>query len=316
MRGLTMMGLAVLLVGVVAAQEKVKLSLNLMPGGAASRIVTGKLKGEWASPEPIPIELELRSSNYIVVANLTSEGDAIIQIQPQGTQVKGKIGETTMEWTITPSGDVVAEWQGIKFDSSKLPDEQRAKWRKAFTASIELTITPQGRIKSVKMPDFPKDLPRWEEVPIVPRAAHQIVVGLLQTLWLPMLPTEPVKVGSKWQFEMPLTMLDIDRTLTLPFNCSLSKLTWDEAVINVRAEHKGEVALPLRRLHPQDPKITIQKGQLDFKGEITFLVNMGVPQKAKWTQKGEIAGTVEVGKEPPVSFTFRYEAELDDQLLF
>ncbi len=316
MRALMLAGLTILWLGAVAAQEKVKLSLDLMPGGAASRIITGKLKGEWASPEPIPVELELRSSNYIVVANLTAEGDAIIQIQPQGTQVKGKIGETTMEWTITPSGDVIAEWQGVKFDSSKLLEEQRAKWRKAFTASFEVVITPQGRIKSVKMPEFPKDLPRWSEVPIVPKAAHQIVTGLLQTLWLPMLPTEPVKVGSQWQFEMPLTMLDIERTLTLPFNCSLTKLTWDEAVISVRAEHKGEVALPLRRLHPEDPKITIQKGQLDLKGEITFLVNMGVPQKAKWTQKGEVTGTAEVENMAPVSFTFRYEAELDDQLLF
>ncbi len=316
MRALVLAGLTILWLGSIAAQEKVSLSLNLMPGGAASRVVTGKLKGEWASPEPIPVELELRSSNYIVIANLTGEGDAIVQIQPQGIQIKGKIGETPMELTITPSGDVIAEWQGVKFDSSKLPEEQRAKWRKAFTASIELTITPQGRIKSVKMPEFPKDLPRWEEVPLVPKAAHQIVMGLLQTLWLPMLPTEPVKVGSQWQFDVPLTMLDVDRTLTLPFNCSLTKLTWDEATISVRAEHKGEVALSLRRLHPQDPKITIRKGLLDFKGEITFLVNMGVPQKAKWLQKGEIEGTAEVADAAPVNFTFRYEAELDDQLLF
>ncbi|MFN3422605.1 MAG: hypothetical protein ACK40X_12875, partial [Armatimonadota bacterium] len=307
MRALTVMGLAILWLGAIAAQEKVKLSMDLMPGGSASRIITGKLKGEWASPDPTPIDLELRSSSYIIVANLTAEGDAVIQIQPQGTQVKGKIGETAMEWTITPSGDVVAEWQGVKFDSSKLPEEQRSNWRKFFTASIELVITPQGRIKSVKMPEFPKDLPKWSEVPLVPKAAHQIVSGLLQTLWLPMLPTEPVKVGSQWQFEMPLTMLDIDRTLTLPFNCSLTKLTWDEAVISAQAEHKGEVSLSLRRLHPDDPKITIQKGQLNLKGEITFLVNMGVPQKAKWTQKGEITGTAEVKESPPVNFTFRFE---------
>lgn len=316
MRALTIMGLAILWLGTIAAQEKVKLSMNLMPGGAASRIITGKLKGEWASPDPIPVELELRSSSYIIVANLTAEGDAVIQIQPQGTQVKGKIGEAAMELTITPSGDVVAEWQGVKFDSSKLPEKQRATWRKFFTASIELVITPQGRIKSVKMPEFPKDLPRWSEVPLVPRAAHQIVSGLLQTLWLAMLPTEPVKVGSQWQFEIPLTMLETDRTLTLSFNCSLTKLTWDEAVISAQAEHKGEVSLSLRRPLPDDPKIKIEKGQLGFKGEITFLVNMGVPQKAKWTQKGEITGTVEVKDSPPVNFTFRFEAELDDQLLF
>jgi len=316
MRALMAMGLAVLWFGVSAAQDKVQLSMNLMVGGAASRIVTGKLKGEWASPEPIPVEIELRSSTYIVVANLTGEGDAVIQIQPQGLQVKGKIGETPMEWTITPSGDVIADWQGVKFDSSKLPDEVRSKWRKAFTSSIELVITQQGRIKSVKMPEFPKDLPRWSEVPFVPRGVHQIVTGLIQTLWLPMLPKEPVKVGSQWQFELPLTMLDIDRTLTLPFNCSLTKLTWDEAVISVQAEHKGEIALPLKRLHPSDPKITIQKGQLGFKGEITFLVNMGVPQKAKWSQKGEISGTAEVEGMPLVAFTFRFDAELDDQLVF
>lgn len=316
MRALALFGLTVLWLGAIAAQEEVKLSLNLMPGGAASRIITGKLKGEWASPEPIPVELELRSSSYIVVANLTAEGDAIIQIQPQGTQVKGKIGETPMEWTITPNGDVIAEWQGVKFDSSKLPDELRSKWRKAFTASIELTITPQGRIKSVKMPEFPKDLPRWAEVPLVPRVAHQIVTGFLQTLWLPMLPTETVKVGSQWQFELPLTMLDIDRTLTLPFTCSLAKLTWDEAVINAQAEHKGELALSLKRLSPNDPKLTIRRGQVSFKGEITFLVNMGVPQKARWTLKGEIEGAGEVENTPPIDFTFRYNAEFDDQLVF
>jgi len=121
MRALMAMWLAVLWFGVSAAQDKVQLSMNLMVGGAASRIVTGKLKGEWASPEPIPVEIELRSSTYIVVANLTGDGDAVIQIQPQGLQVKGKIGETPMEWTITPSGDVIADWQGVKFDSSKLP---------------------------------------------------------------------------------------------------------------------------------------------------------------------------------------------------
>lgn len=316
MRLLTTVLFAVLLLGAISAQEKVRLTLNLTPGGAASRIVTGKLKGEWASPDPIPVEVEMRSSTYIVVANLTSEGDAVIQIQPQGLQVKGKIGEMPVELTITPSGDVIAEWQGVKFDSSKLPDEERTKWRKAFTAQFELIITYQGRIKSVKMAKFPKDLPKWADFPLVPKAVHQIVTGLLQTLWLPMLPTEPVNVGSQWQFEIPLTMLDTDRTLSLPFNCSLTKLTWDEAVISVSAEHKGEVSLTLKRLHSSDPKITIQRGQLSLKGEISFLVNMGVPQKAKWTQKGEIAGVAEVENTPPVAFTFKYEAELDDQLVF
>lgn len=310
------MGLVVFWLGMILPQEQVRLSMDLTVGGGASRIITGRLKGEWASPEPIPVEVELRSSAYIVVANLTGEGDAVIQVQPQGLQVKGKIGESSMEWTITPSGDVIAEWQGIKFDSGKLPDDLRTKWRKAFTSPAELIITSQGRIKSVKLPEFPKELPRWSEIPFVPRAAHQIVTSLIQILWLPMLPSEPVKVGSQWKFEIPLTILETDQALTLPFDCSLKKLTWDEAIINVRAEHKGEIALPLKRLHPGDPKITIQRGQLEFKGEINFSVNMGVPQKAKWLQKGEIAGTVEAGGIQPVSFTFRYEAELDDQLLF
>jgi hypothetical protein len=43
---------------------------------------------------------------------------------------------------------------------------------------------------------------------------------------------------------------------------------------------------------------------------------MGVPQKAKWSQKGEISGTAEVEGTPPLAFTFRFEAELDDQLVF
>jgi len=90
MRALMAMGLAILWLGTAIAQEKVRLSMDLMVGGAASRIVTGKLKGEWASPEPIPVEIELRSSTYIVVANITGEGDAVIQIQPQGLQVKGQ----------------------------------------------------------------------------------------------------------------------------------------------------------------------------------------------------------------------------------
>ncbi len=300
----------------VLAQEKVQITLNLMPGGAASRMVTGKLKGTWASPEPTPVDLELRSSSFIFVANLTGEGDAIIQIQPQGLQVKGKVGETILEWTITPNGDVIADWQGFRFESSKLPEEQRSKWRKAFTASAEVTITPQGRIKSVKMPEFPKDLPNWAEVPIVPRAAHQIVTGFLQTLWLPMLPSETVKVGSQWQFDLPLTMFEVDRTLSLSFTCSLTKLTWDEAIISVQAEQEGELALSLKRLSPKDPKLTIQKGQISVKGEITFLVNMGVPQKARWALKGKIEGKAEVGKAESTNFTFHYQAEFDDQLVF
>lgn len=317
MRGLMVIGLFTFWLGTIAAQEKVRLSMNLMVGGVASRIVTGKLKGEWASPKPIPFEFEIRNSTYIVITSVTGEGDAVIQIQPQGFQVKGKIGETPMEWTITPGGDVIAEWHGVKFDSSKLPDELRSGWRKALTASLELVITPQGRIKSIKMPEFPKDLPKWTEVPFVPRAAYQfLTTGLLQTLWLPMLPTEPVKEGEQWQFEIPLTIFEVDKTLSLPFKCSLAKVALGEAVISVQAEHKSEPTLSLKRLHPNDPKITIQKGQFDFKGEITFLVNMGVPQKAKWSQKGEITGTAEVEGKAPVAFTFRYETELDDQLVF
>ncbi|MCS7263203.1 MAG: hypothetical protein NZ805_00045 [Armatimonadetes bacterium] len=300
----------------VASQEKVQLTLNLMPGGAASRLITGKLKGEWASPKPIAIDLELRSSTFIVIANLTSEGDAIIQVQPQGLQIKGKVGETQLEWTVTPNGDVIAQWQDFKFESGKLPEEQSSRWRKAFTASAEATITPKGRIKSVKMPEFPKDLPNWSEVPNVLKIAHQIVTGFLQTLWLPMLPTESVKVGSQWKFDLPLTMLDFEPQMTLPFNCSLAKLTFDEAVINVHAEHKGELSLSLKRLAADDPKLTIKRGEISVKGEINFLVNMGVPQKARWTLKGEIVGNVEVEKAKPSEFTFRYEAEFDDQLVF
>ncbi|MER3500265.1 MAG: hypothetical protein IMHGJWDQ_001419 [Candidatus Fervidibacter sp.] len=310
------MGVVALLLGHLAGQETGQLTLNLMPGSAASRIVTGKLKGEWAAPNPTPVELDLRSSTYIVVNNILENSDAVILIQPQGLTVKGKVGGVPLEWTITPSGDLIAEWAGIRFDSSKLPDEQRSKWRKAFTASYELTITPQGRIKTAKMPEFPKDLPQWSEVPLVLRGVHPIVMGLLQMLWLPLLPTEPVKVGSQWQVEVPLTMLELDRLLSLPFSCRLAKLSWDEAIISVKAEHKGEVALSLKRLHPTDPKITVTRGQFSLAGEITFLVSMGVPQKAKWTHKGEISGTVAGGEGTDKPFTFRYEAELDDQLVF
>ncbi len=309
-------GLVLLLTGFATAQETVRLALNLTPGGGASRIVTGKLKGEWSAPTPIPVEVDVRVSTYIVVNNILANGDAVILVQPQGVQVKGKVSDTPLEWTVTPSGDVIAEWEGVRFDSSKLPEEQRAKWRKAWQAAAEITITPQGRIKAVKMPEVPKDLPNWAEVPGVPRMAHQIVMGLLQTLWPALLPTEPVKVGSQWQVEVPLTMIETDQPLSLPYSCTLTKLSWDEAVVSVQAEHKGDISLTLRRIHPTDPKITINRARFALKGEVTFLLSVGVPQRAKWSLKGEIEGTVVPEGMAPESFTFRYEAELNDQLEF
>ncbi len=316
MRVSAVIGLALLLTGFATAQETVRLALNLTLGGSASRIVTGKLKGEWSAPTPIPVEVDVRVSNYIVVNNVLANGDAVILVQPQGVQVKGKVGETPLEWTVTPSGDVIAEWEGVRFDSSKLPEEQRAKWRKAWQAAAEFTITPQGRIKAVKMPEVPKDLPNWTEVPSVPRMVHQIVMGILQTLWPAPLPTEPVKVGSQWQTEVPLTMIETDQPLALPYSCTLTKLNWDEAVVSVQSEHKGDISLTLRRFHPTDPRVTINRAQFSLKGEITFLLSVGVPQRAKWSLKGEIGGTVAPEGKTPESFTFRYEAEFNDQLEF
>ncbi len=309
-------GLALLLVGWSAAQETVRFSLNLTPGGGASRILTGKLKGEWIAPSPVPVEIDLRISTYIVINNILQNGDAVVLVQPQGVQIKGKAGETPLEWTITPAGDVIAQWGDTRFDSSKLPEEQRSKWRKAWQASTEIVLTPQGRIKSVKMPEVPKDLPGWTEVPGVSRVAHQIVMGLLQTLWLPLLPTEPVKVGSKWQVEVPLPMVETEQPPSLPYTCTLAKLSWDEAVIQAEAEHKADLSLSLRRFHPNDPKVTVNKTHFALKGEISFLTTIGVPQKAKWSLKGEISGTVTPEGMAPEAFTFRYEAEVNDQLEF
>ncbi|GBC99533.1 hypothetical protein HRbin17_02058 [bacterium HR17] len=298
------------------AQEAVRLTLNLMPGGAASRVVTGVIKGEWRSPEPLPVKLEVRVSSYIVVSQVLSNGDAVITVQPQGFQLKGTVGDAPLEWVITADGDLRACWRDRTFDSRQLPQEARTPLRKALTAAYEVTISPQGAIKSVKAPESVKaDI--WKEVPPEPKLAHKIAQALLQTLWLPLLPNEPVKVGNRWSVNVPLAMFEDETSFPLPLNCTFARTEGDEAHIAVQGELKGEGAeLALKRVHVSDPKVTVQRGQLQLSGEVVFVLSLGVPQRAHWKLSGEVAGAVTPAEGTPQTFSFRFEADFNDQLLF
>jgi len=297
-------------------QEGIKLTLNLMPGGAASRVITGTVKGEWQAPEPIPVNLEVRVSHYIVVSQSLPNGDAVITVQPQGFQLKGKVGDIPLEWMVSADGHLQAQWGDQTFDSRKLPEEQQKQLRQALTASYEVTISPQGAIKGVKAPASVK-AEVWRDVPSEPKIAQQIVAALLQALWTPLLPDKPVKVGDRWAAQVPLAVFENAETFPLPLTCTLDKTEGDEAHIAVQGELKGEGAtLTLKRLSERDPQVTVERGQLQINGKVVFLLSLSVPQRAQWQLSGEIAGQYKIPDSSLNAFTFRFSADLKDELVF
>ncbi len=307
---------------VAVAQEQVRLAINFVPGGTATRIVTGKLKGEWQGPTPkspdkpltVPFDLTARVSFYIVVSQITEEGDGIVSVQPQGTQVKGTVGEQPLEFVIGYDGDVKASWGAWSFDSTKLPEEQRKKMRQVLTAGYEITVSPQGKVKAVKLSEALQGAVPPADISLV----NQILSATLQALLPAPFPEEPVPVGKSWQFALPLPLFETEKPVELPFKCTLAELRGNEAVIAVQSEAKGDADLTLKRRSEKEPKITVKSGQLQAKGEVIFLLNVGVPQRATWKLSGEAKGIVTPPAKDasPVAFNLHFAAELEDQLLF
>lgn len=298
------------------AQEGLKLTLNLTPGGAASRVIAGTIKGEWRAPDPIPVNLEVRVSHYIVVSHSLPNGDAVITVHPQGFQLKGKVGDIPLEWIVSADGHLQARWGDQTFDSQKLPEEQQKQLRQALTASYEVTVSPQGVIKGIKAPAGVK-AEVWRDVPSEPKIAQQIVAALLQTLWTPLLPDKPVKVGDRWAAQVPLAVFESAETFPLPLTCKLDKTEADEAHITVQGELKGEgTTLTLKRLSDRDPQVTVERGQLQINGKVVFLLSLSVPQRAQWQLSGEMSGQYKVPDGSPNAFTFHFNADLKDELVF
>lgn len=322
MRVLIMASLIAMVVTLARAQEQIRLAINFVPGGTATRVVTGKIKGEWQGPTPkspdkpvtVPFDLTARVSFYIVVSQITQEGDGVISVQPQGTQIKGTIGEQPLEFVITYDGDVKASWGAWSFDSTKLPDEERKKLRQVLIAGYEITISPQGKIKAVKLSEALQEAVPSANIQLV----NQLLSATLQTLLPAPLPAEPVPVGKSWQFALPVPLFETEKPVVLPFNCTLAELRGNEAVIAVQSEAKGDAELTFKRRSEKEPKITIKSGQLQVKGEVIFLLDVSVPQRATWKLSGEAKGIVTppIKDALPVAFNLRFSAELEDQLLF
>lgn len=304
------------------AQEKVRLAINFIPGGTATRIITGKVKGEWTGPtkespdKPVTIsfDLSVRASSYITVSHVTAEGDGVILIQPQGGEAKGTVSDQPFEFIITYNGDVKLSWGALSFDSTKLPEEERAKMRKLLTSSLELTLSPQGKIKGVKPPEALKEVLPQEAIEALSKVVPNVMLrGLLPVPF----PAEPVAVGKSWQMGLPIPIFESE-TPTLPIVCTLKGIVGDEAVITVQTEAKGDADLTFRRPSPEAPAVTIKSGELKVTGELFFLLSMGIPQRASWKIIGEAKGIITPPKKDasPLPFSARWSMELRDELSF
>lgn len=325
------MGTAITLILIVltpgASQEKISLSINFVPGGTATRVITARVKGEWhgpmfKSPEKpltVPFEADARLTFYLAVASVTPEGNGVIVVQPQGMKVTVKAGDRAFEFHVNYEGDVKVNWDAFSFDSTKLPREEREKLRKFLTASYEVVITPQGKVKETRLPGFLKEELPEHSVLII----QNLIMNLLTTLLPIPFPERPVAVGESWKDEIPIPPIFEEETPPLTVTCTVKEVRDDRAIVLVQVERKGPTSLTLR--HPEAPKVRVTGGQLKAKGEMVFLLSLGVPQKTSWQVDGEATGTVTVirrekegsqkGKKV-VPFTLRFSVDLTDELIF
>jgi hypothetical protein len=312
----------VALVATLALAQEVRLSLAFVPGSSATRIVTGKVSGEWNGPTPLSptkptsflFDLSVRAENLLTVAKVTPEGDGVIVVTPRGVEVKGSAAEQPFELLITSEGDIKFSWGALSFDSTKLPEADRKKLQQLLTLSHSVTISPQGKIKDFQISEAIKEIEPQVDVQFI----NAVVTATLQTLLPASLPAEPVKVGKSWEIALPVLAFETPEPLSLPISCTLAEVRGDEAVIKVSAEAKGEANLTLRRWSDKDPKVTVTQGEFYANGEVIFLLSVGVPQRATWRMKAEAEGFVTPTEKgaSPVPFKFRLSAEIREQLVF
>jgi hypothetical protein len=312
----------VALVATLALAQEVRLSLAFVPGSSATRIVTGKVSGEWNGPTPISptkpttflFDLSVRAENLLTVAKVTPEGDGVIVVTPRGVEVKGTAAEQPLELLITSDGDLKFSWGALGFDSTKLPEADRKKLQQLLTLSHSVTISPQGKIKDFQISEAIKEIAPQVDVQFI----NAVVTATLQTLLPASLPEEPVKVGKSWEIDLPVLAFETPEPLSLPISCTLAEVRGDKAAIKVSAEAKGEANLTLRRWSDKDPKVTVTQGEFSANGEVIFLLSIGVPQRATWRMIAEAEGFVTPTEKgaSPVPFKFRLSAEIREQLVF
>jgi hypothetical protein len=312
----------VALVATFALAQEVRLSLTFVPGSSATRVVTGKVSGEWNGPTPLSptkptsflFDLSVRAENLLTVARVTPEGDGVIVVAPRGVEVKGTAAEQPFELLITPDGDLKFSWGALSFDSAKLPEADRKKLQQLLTLSHSVTISPQGKIKDFQISEAIKEIAPQLDTQFI----NAVVTATLQTLLPAPLPAEPVKVGKGWEINLPVLAFETPEPLSLPISCTLAEVRGDEAVVKVRAEAKGEANLTLRRWSEKDPKVTVTQGEFSASGEVIFLLSVGVPQRATWRMKAEAEGFVTPPEKgaSPVPFKFRLSAEIREHLVF
>lgn len=314
--------LLVALAASVATSQDVQLSINFALGGSATRIVTGKISGEWHGPTPLsptkPVtltfDLSVRAQSLITVTDVTPEGDGVIFIQPQGAEVKGTVGDQPFELLITNEGDVKFSWGALSFDSTKLPEADRKKLQQLMTLSVNLTISPKGKIKAFQLPeDIKKVVPEFDV-----QFVNAIVTATLQTLLPAPLPEKTVKVGQSWEIGLPVLVFETHEPLFLPITCTLAEVKGDEAMIRVSAEAKGDADLTLRRWSEKEPKVSVSRGSFIANGEVIFLLSVSVPQRAKWKISAEAEGSITLPQKDAssVPFRFRLLTEIGEQLVF
>lgn len=305
-----------------AASQEVQLSINFVPGGSAVRIVTGKVRGEWHGPTPLsptePVaftfDLSIRAQSLITVINVTSEGDGVVVIQPQGMEVKGVVGDQPFELVITGEGDVKFSWGALAFDSKNLPEADRKKLQKLTTLSASLTVSPKGKIKAFQLPEEIKKFVPEIDVLFV----NTIVTATLQTLFPALLPEKPVKVGQSWEIGLPVLIFETTEPLFLPITCTLAEIRGNEAVIKVSAEAEGDANLALKRWSEKDPRVVVSRGSFSANGEVIFSLSVGVPKRATWKINAEAYGSITPPQKDasPIPSQLRLSAEIHDELVF
>ncbi|MCS7192752.1 MAG: hypothetical protein NZ937_07215 [Armatimonadetes bacterium] len=314
--------LLVALATTFGASQEVQLSINFVYGGMATRIVTGKVSGEWHGliplspnkPVTIAFDLSVRVQSLITVKDVTSGGDGVIVIQMQNAEVKGTAGDQPLELIVTSNGDVKFSWGAMSFDSTKLPEADRKKLQQLLTLSPSLTVSPKGKIKSFHLPEEVKKVMPEIDVQFV----NAVVSSTLQTLLPAPLPEKPIKVGQNWDVEFPILFFDVTEPLYLPINCTLAEVKGDEAVIKASAETVGEAELTLKRWSEKAPKVTFSRGFFSAGGEILFLLSVGVPQRSTWKFRAEAEGSITPSEKgaSPIPFRFRLSAEFKEHLVF